>query len=219
MRPSWSRIVWLSGVFIALLGWGLAQEEQPTEEIPVELDITPEDSVEEETPAETPADQFPVIPPDATPDEPAAGVPPNPFVPLDIQQPTGVELTAPAQVGIVMPDLQVQEEIVVGPVTSSISVAPAISAPGLSSEGRPALRVLAVADPENPLVVWVRDHEVRYSGLAAGQVDVAVFASNEGYFTLPEGWTVPGQDIVVESVEPGRVVLAQGVYRLALGGR
>ena len=150
---------------------------------------------------------------------PQVGIPPNPFIPLDVQQVPGVELTAPTQVGIAMPALQVEQQLNVQPITMGISVAPALAAPGLTViEGRLPLRVLAVANPENPVAVWARDHEVRYGGLAAGQVDVAVFQSKEGYFTLPEGWTVPGQDIVVESVEPGRVVLALGGYRLALGG-
>lgn len=163
----------------------------------------------------TPSPQF--IPPGTG--SPAA-VPPNPFIPLDLQQVPGVELTTPSQIGIAAPSLIVEESIQVAPVETSMSVAPALTAPSQQVvSGLSDLRVLAGANPENPLAVWAREHDVHYGGLAIGQVGVAVFQSKEGYFTLPEGWTVPGQDILVESVEPGRVVLAQGPYRLALGSR
>ena len=216
-------MVWLLLALATASTLGFAQTQTGEQS-----EVTPPISVEEtanpdvgpgtqEDSESVPATPMQFVPPGTGSPTP---VPPNPFIPLDIQQVPGVELTTPSQIGIAAPSLIVEESIQVAPVESSMSVAPALTVPSQQVvSGLSDLRVLAGANPENPLAVWAQEHEVRYGGLAVGQVGVAVFQSKEGYFTLPEGWTVPGQDILVESVEPGRVVLAQGPYRLALGSR
>ena len=74
----------------------------------------------------------------------------------------------------------------------------------------------AQAAAANPLKAWAEKEGLKLVGVALGPVSVAIFATKNGYITVPVGDTLPGTDIRLQSVSAEQVVLVQGSHSLVL---
>jgi len=70
--------------------------------------------------------------------------------------------------------------------------------------------------PESPLARFVREQNLRLSGVVLGPTSVAIFQSKNGFTVLAVGQTLPGSDVLLKSLSAREALLVQGSQSLNL---
>ena len=69
---------------------------------------------------------------------------------------------------------------------------------------------------ESPLARFVREQNLRLSGVVLGPTSVAIFQSKNGFTVLAVGQTLPGSDVLLKSLSAKEALLVQGSQSLNL---
>jgi hypothetical protein len=69
---------------------------------------------------------------------------------------------------------------------------------------------------ESALARWVREQNLKLSGVVLGPTSVAIFQSRDGFTVLPVGRTLPGSDVLLRSLSANEALLVQGSDSLNL---
>jgi len=69
---------------------------------------------------------------------------------------------------------------------------------------------------ETPLARFVREQNLKLSGVVLGPTSVAIFQSKDGFIVLPVGRTLPGSDVLLKSLSAKEALLVQGSQSLNL---
>jgi len=69
---------------------------------------------------------------------------------------------------------------------------------------------------ESPLARFVREQNLKLSGVVLGPTSVAIFQSKDGFVVLPVGRTLPGSDVLLKSLSAKEALLVQGSESLNL---
>lgn len=69
---------------------------------------------------------------------------------------------------------------------------------------------------ETALARFVREQNLRLSGVVLGPTSVAIFQSKDGFIVLPVGRTLPGSDVLLKSLSAKEALLVQGSESLNL---
>lgn len=69
---------------------------------------------------------------------------------------------------------------------------------------------------ESPLARFVREQNLKLSGVVLGPTSVAIFQSKDGFTVLPVGRTLPGSDVLLKSLSAKEALLVQGSESLNL---
>ncbi len=72
------------------------------------------------------------------------------------------------------------------------------------------------AEQESALARWVREQNLKLSGVVLGPTSVAIFQSRDGFTVLPVGRTLPGSDVLLRSLSANEALLVQGSESLNL---
>lgn len=72
------------------------------------------------------------------------------------------------------------------------------------------------APRESPLARFVREQNLRLSGVVLGPTSVAIFQGKDGFIVLPVGRTLPGSDVLLKSLSAKEALLVQGSESLTL---
>lgn len=72
------------------------------------------------------------------------------------------------------------------------------------------------APRESPLARFVREQNLRLSGVVLGPTSVAIFQGRDGFIVLPVGRTLPGSDVLLKSLSAKEALLVQGSESLTL---
>lgn len=113
---------------------------------------------------------------------------------------------------------------------AALDVAPATSAPSNLEFARAEInaRLAQVLEPksdlargkeavqESPLARFVREQNLKLSGVVLGPTSVAIFQSKDGFTVLPVGRTLPGSDVLLKSLSAKEALLVQGSESLNL---
>lgn len=113
---------------------------------------------------------------------------------------------------------------------AALDVAPAATAPSNLEFARAEInaRLAQVLEPksdlargqetvqESPLARFVREQNLKLSGVVLGPTSVAIFQSKDGFTVLPVGRTLPGSDVLLKSLSAKEALLVQGSDSLNL---
>jgi hypothetical protein len=69
---------------------------------------------------------------------------------------------------------------------------------------------------ESTLARYVREQNLRLSGVVLGPTSVAIFQSKDGFMVLPVGRTLPGSEVLLRSLSATEALLVQGSESLNL---
>ncbi|GIW37350.1 MAG: hypothetical protein KatS3mg073_1495 [Meiothermus sp.] len=69
---------------------------------------------------------------------------------------------------------------------------------------------------ESNLARFVREQNLKLSGVVLGPTSVAIFQSKDGFTVLPVGRTLPGSDVLLRSLSAKEALLVQGSETLNL---
>ncbi len=69
---------------------------------------------------------------------------------------------------------------------------------------------------ESSLARFVREQNLKLSGVVLGPTSVAIFQSKDGFVVLPVGRTLPGSDVLLRSLSAKEALLVQGSESLNL---
>lgn len=69
---------------------------------------------------------------------------------------------------------------------------------------------------ESSLARFVREQNLKLSGVVLGPTSVAIFQSKDGFTVLPVGRTLPGSDVLLKSLSAKEALLVQGSESLNL---
>ncbi len=69
---------------------------------------------------------------------------------------------------------------------------------------------------ESALARYVREQNLKLSGVVLGPTSVAIFQSKDGYVVLPVGRTLPGSDVLLRSLSAKEALLVRGSESLNL---
>jgi hypothetical protein len=69
---------------------------------------------------------------------------------------------------------------------------------------------------ESSLARFVREQNLKLSGVVLGPTSVAIFQSKDGFTVLPVGRTLPGSDVLLRSLSAKEALLVQGSESLNL---
>ncbi|WP_337868288.1 hypothetical protein [Meiothermus sp.] len=69
---------------------------------------------------------------------------------------------------------------------------------------------------ESSLARFVREQNLKLSGVVLGPTSVAIFQSKDGFMVLPVGRTLPGSDVLLRSLSAKEALLVQGSESLNL---
>lgn len=69
---------------------------------------------------------------------------------------------------------------------------------------------------ESTLARYVREQNLKLSGVVLGPTSVAIFQSKDGFTVLPVGRTLPGSDVLLKSLSAKEALLVQGSESLNL---
>ncbi|GIW32189.1 MAG: competence protein [Meiothermus sp.] len=69
---------------------------------------------------------------------------------------------------------------------------------------------------ESSLARFVREQNLKLSGVVLGPTSVAIFQSKDGFTVLPVGRTLPGSDVLLKSLSAKEALLVQGSETLNL---
>lgn len=72
------------------------------------------------------------------------------------------------------------------------------------------------AEQESTLARYVREQNLKLSGVVLGPTSVAIFQSKDGFMVLPVGRTLPGSDVLLRSLSAKEALLVQGSESLNL---
>lgn len=117
-----------------------------------------------------------------------------------------------------------------GKEEAALDVAPVASASGSLDFARAEInaRLSQVLEPksalarrqetaqESPLARFVREQNLKLSGVVLGPTSVAIFQSKDGFTVLPVGRTLPGSDVLLKSLSAKEALLVQGSESLNL---
>lgn len=83
-------------------------------------------------------------------------------------------------------------------------------------EPRSSLVMGQEAVQESNLARFVREQNLKLSGVVLGPTSVAIFQSRDGFTVLPVGRTLPGSDVLLRSLGANEALLVQGSESLNL---